>query len=302
MRLKIDVELDYHFPEAADVLLALEVAQLPDQILIEDLLTVNGSGPLQPIAGEDGIGRRTWLAAEGPFLARYTATVDVARAPLPLEGLAADAARRAAAGGRPLSLAEPLLRGRQVRGVRREAVRGAGGRRPDRRDERLDPHRNGLCAGLQQHRDDRRRRLRLAPGRLPRLRPSARQLRPRRRHPGAAGLGLCLAAQPPDFHAVVEVWLDGAWQLVDPTGLAPIEGLARIAVGRDATDIAFMTIFGEAQMRSQSVQVTAGWTAGKVDKVDACHRLPAPAEVSEGSAPMERKARTARGAVAQGRA
>ncbi|HST36730.1 MAG TPA: transglutaminase-like domain-containing protein, partial [Allosphingosinicella sp.] len=61
---------------------------------------------------------------------------------------------------------------------------------------------------------------------------------------------------PPDFHAVVEVWLDGAWQLADPTGLAPIEGLARIAVGRDATDIAFMTIFGEAQMRSQSVQVT----------------------------------------------
>ena len=61
---------------------------------------------------------------------------------------------------------------------------------------------------------------------------------------------------PPDFHAVVEVWLDGAWRLVDPTGLAPIEGIARIAVGRDATDIAFMTIFGMAEMRSQSVVVT----------------------------------------------
>ena len=52
--------------------------------------------------------------------------------------------------------------------------------------------------------------------------------------------------EPPDFHAVVEVWLDGAWHLLDATGLAPIEGLARICVGRDATDIAFMTIFGEA--------------------------------------------------------
>ena len=26
---------------------------------------------------------------------------------------------------------------------------------------------------------------------------------------------------PPDFHAVVEVWLDGAWHLLDATGLAP---------------------------------------------------------------------------------
>jgi hypothetical protein len=36
------------------------------------------------------------------------------------------------------------------------------------------------------------------------------------------------------------------WSLavVDASGLAPIEGLVRIAVGRDATDIAFMTVFG----------------------------------------------------------
>ena len=62
--------------------------------------------------------------------------------------------------------------------------------------------------------------------------------------------------KPPDFHAVVEVWLDGGWQLVDATGLARTEGLARICVGRDATDIAFMTIFGIGEMRAQSVQVT----------------------------------------------
>ena len=32
MRLRIDARLDYHFPEAADVLLALEAAQMPDQL------------------------------------------------------------------------------------------------------------------------------------------------------------------------------------------------------------------------------------------------------------------------------
>jgi transglutaminase-like putative cysteine protease len=60
---------------------------------------------------------------------------------------------------------------------------------------------------------------------------------------------------PQDFHAVVEVWLDNGWHLVDATSLAPLNGLVRIAVGRDATDIAFMTIFGSAEMRAQSVAV-----------------------------------------------
>ena len=60
---------------------------------------------------------------------------------------------------------------------------------------------------------------------------------------------------PPDFHAVVEVWLDGGWRLVDATRLAPVEGIVRIGIGRDATDIAFMTVFGEALMNAQSVEV-----------------------------------------------
>ena len=62
---------------------------------------------------------------------------------------------------------------------------------------------------------------------------------------------------PPDFHAVVEVWLADNWCLVDPTELAPLDGLVRIAVGRDATDIAFMTTFGSTQLIEQSVSVRA---------------------------------------------
>ena len=38
MRLSIHVELDYHYSCPTDVLLAVEAAQLPDQILVEDLL------------------------------------------------------------------------------------------------------------------------------------------------------------------------------------------------------------------------------------------------------------------------
>lgn len=60
---------------------------------------------------------------------------------------------------------------------------------------------------------------------------------------------------PPDFHAVFEVYLSDGWWLVDPTGLAPIQGLIRIACGRDAADIAFLTTQGPCRMVSQSVTV-----------------------------------------------
>lgn len=62
--------------------------------------------------------------------------------------------------------------------------------------------------------------------------------------------------EPPDFHAVFEVYLDGGWWLADPTRLAPVEGLVRIGVGRDATDIAFLTTTGPCNGLSQSVTVT----------------------------------------------
>jgi transglutaminase-like putative cysteine protease len=46
---------------------------------------------------------------------------------------------------------------------------------------------------------------------------------------------------PMDFHAVAEVCLDGRWQLVDATRLAPRQTLVRIATGRDASDTAFLS-------------------------------------------------------------
>jgi hypothetical protein len=45
---------------------------------------------------------------------------------------------------------------------------------------------------------------------------------------------------PMDFHAVAEVYLDGQWNVVDATYLAPRQSLVRIATGRDAADTAFL--------------------------------------------------------------
>ena len=60
---------------------------------------------------------------------------------------------------------------------------------------------------------------------------------------------------PPDFHAMFEAFLGGRWYLFDPTELAPRNQVTRIGTGRDATDVAFATIFGTAQMTRMSPNV-----------------------------------------------
>ncbi len=54
---------------------------------------------------------------------------------------------------------------------------------------------------------------------------------------------------PMDFHAVAEVYVDGQWNAVDATYLAPRQSLVRIATGRDAADTAFLTTLdGEVEL------------------------------------------------------
>ena len=61
--------------------------------------------------------------------------------------------------------------------------------------------------------------------------------------------------EPQDLHAVAEVYLGGRWRLIDATGLAPVDGLVRVATGRDAADIAFMTIMGGATLVEQHFKI-----------------------------------------------
>lgn len=64
-------------------------------------------------------------------------------------------------------------------------------------------------------------------------------------------------ADPPDFHAITEVYLDGGWHMIDPTRMASPDRSAVIGVGRDAADVAFLTAFGSLQLRHLRVGVTA---------------------------------------------
>jgi transglutaminase-like putative cysteine protease len=60
---------------------------------------------------------------------------------------------------------------------------------------------------------------------------------------------------PPDFHAVAEVYLNGGWHMIDPTGMTTADRMIVIGVGRDAADVAFLTAFGAATLNEQTVSV-----------------------------------------------
>ncbi len=65
----------------------------------------------------------------------------------------------------------------------------------------------------------------------------------------------CYAYQlsPPDFHACFEVLISGMWYIFDATRLVPLNGLVRIATGRDAADAAVCTIFGTPELTTSIV-------------------------------------------------
>ncbi len=64
-----------------------------------------------------------------------------------------------------------------------------------------------------------------------------------------------------DFHAVVEVWRSGVWEVLDPTRLAPRSSLVRIATGRDAADTSFAaTLRGDVELTFAEVYAVVDGT------------------------------------------
>ncbi|SDT37502.1 Transglutaminase-like enzyme, putative cysteine protease [Mucilaginibacter mallensis] len=57
--------------------------------------------------------------------------------------------------------------------------------------------------------------------------------------------GYAYHLKPADFHACFEAYLGGEWVLFDATRLVPLNGLVKIANGRDAADTAIANIFGD---------------------------------------------------------
>ncbi len=58
---------------------------------------------------------------------------------------------------------------------------------------------------------------------------------------------------PPDFHACFEAYLGNEWVLFDATKLVPLNGIVKIATGRDAADTAVASLFGNVSCKEINV-------------------------------------------------
>ncbi|MDR6941208.1 transglutaminase-like domain-containing protein [Mucilaginibacter pocheonensis] len=65
--------------------------------------------------------------------------------------------------------------------------------------------------------------------------------------------GYAYHLKPADFHACFEAFLGGSWVLFDATQLVPLNGLVKIATGRDAADTAIANIFGDVTFTTMQV-------------------------------------------------
>ena len=230
---------------------------MPDQRIEAEALTIWSDTPVAAVRGEDGIGQRCWSRGEGDWRARYRATVGIERATQDLASLPLTEVRDLPGELVPYLLPSRYCQSERLEGfVRREFSGLAGGalaaaltqwvgEEIDYRSNNssgettaLDTFasRSGVC------RDYAHLLVALArAGEIPARCVSAYAPR----------------VDPPDFHAVAELWLDGGWHLVDATRMATCDEIVRVAAGRDATDIAFLTVFGNAGLIEQSVRVTA---------------------------------------------
>ena len=256
MRVKIDASLAYHFPQPADVMLALEAIPSDDQFIVSESLRVTPPCGLNRAEGDEHKGRRQWISASGDVTVIYAAVVDVSRGHVNIAGLEVPPRRNLPSDVIPYLLPSRYCESDRLAPFAESEFAGAtGGNQvlmmsnwiyqnfqyvPGASNEATTATdsfimRRGVC------RDYAHTLISLA---------------------RAVGIPARMvsayapAINPPDFHAVVEVWLDNAWHLIDPTRLSSEDNLVRIAVGRDATDISFMTIFGAADLRDQTVAVS----------------------------------------------
>lgn len=256
MTLSIHARLFYLFAEPTDVLLQLEAATLPDQQVIAPELWLTPTQHFGRVAGHDEIGERIWIRVEGELALDYKAQVDIARPITDLSALPETQPHRLP--GAVIDYLMPsrfcpsdrfsdfvqsefgLIGGGELVCALRDWVAGhltyeAGASHAGTCASDTFIQRRGVC------RDYAHLLITLA---------RAASI------PARYASVYAPDVDPPDFHAVAEVFLAGQWYLVDATGMAAANEVAKIGVGRDAADIPFLSSFGIAELVEQRVSVT----------------------------------------------
>lgn len=263
MPITIETRFAFDLPAPTDVLLQFEAAAIPEQQILSSETDLTPSEHCARVAAQDDIGERIWIRAEGEFEVGYRASVEIDRQLASLENMGAlsphDMAGEAVeylfdSRYCPADDFQPFVEaefsgtsgGARVAAIREwiaqnfSYVPGSSTSATGASESFIQ--RQGIC------RDYAHVLIALA-----------------RASTIPARYVACYApgVDPPDFHAVAEVFLadptipdGGTWQIVDATGMAEPADTVKIGVGRDAADVSFLTSFGPSNFRSSSVRVT----------------------------------------------
>ncbi|WP_299647533.1 transglutaminase family protein [uncultured Jannaschia sp.] len=255
MDIIINSELSYDFAAPTDVLLQIELAHVAGQTIGEEGLFTTPVKDFNRIPGEQAFGQRAWMQAEGRLDITYKAEVTITRPDSDFDHLEASPPRTMTSEATSFLMPSRYcpsdefqafvaaefgnLRGGPLIAAMRQwiernfsYVSGSSNVATTARETFVQ--RQGVC------RDYAHVMIAFA---------------------RAAGIPARIVSvyaphvDPPDFHAVAEVWLEDAWHLVDATGMAKPSEIAMIGVGRDAADVSFLQSFGMATMVRQQVTV-----------------------------------------------
>jgi len=263
MPIDIKTSFAFHLSQPTDLLLQFQAAAIPEQHIIETDTWLTKAAHIARVPAQDGIGERIWVRAEGPYQVDYSARVEVRRqfadisqlATLDPHGLPGESVEyvfdsRYCQADRMHTFVEDQF-GTYEGGAKIAAMRdwiadnvayepGAS----DASTSALDTfvERRGICRDFAHV-----------------LICFARASTIPARYVSCYAPGV----NPPDFHAVAEVFLadperpgGGSWQMVDPTGMADPAKTVKIGIGRDAADVSFLTSFGLSDFRNSSVEVS----------------------------------------------
>jgi len=258
MILSIETELDYTLPAPADILLQIEAAIIPEQIVHHAFIDLSPAEHFARVKGQSDIGDRIWLRMSEPLHVRYQATVETNRLLADVDSLDAVPTHLL-----PGETVDYLLPSRFCSSDQfQDFVEGEfpgthGGTRVGAiRDwiAQTLTYTPGASDAMTTAADTFHSHLGVCRDYTHLMIALSRASGIPARYASVYGLGV----EPQDFHAVAEVFLGGAWHIVDATGMSKPEAIAKIGVGRDAADVSFLTSFGPVMLQSQSVSVTEG--------------------------------------------
>lgn len=255
MKLEISASLNYRLPEPVDLMLQIEAANGHGQRVLETSLDIGEHEHLARVPASNGICEPIWLRSSGELRADYRALIEIDRPALDFRTLAEVPLHRLPAEAVPY-----LNESRYCPSNKFHAFV----------DRRFGDHEGGVKIGKM--RDWIETRFTYVSGssnaetgaldsfveRRGVCRDYAHVMiaLARAAHiPARMASVYALRVDPQDFHAVAEIFLDGDWHMVDATGMTRATETARICVGRDAADIAFLTAYSEIEFVDQMVTV-----------------------------------------------